>query len=171
MLSAKVAPIPAMVVSDVNGLQAPLLFNCYQAVCYWIYHEMNGAPPMGWAFADSKLQNTGELMRALARNGRLATQSNINTLPNGTVLIFTDPDGTERHACIIDATGQLGGYNQQSWFDLPPAGQPNQFTQHPINKIKWRNGKNNKVFLSSGAKGKLHYIDEATALNFARFSF
>jgi hypothetical protein len=158
-------------VTTVSGLAAQLQFNCYQAVCYWLYEELHNDPPQGWAFADSNLSNTNKLMRDLAKHGKPATQANIGGLPNGTVLIFTDPQGFEKHACIINGAGQLGGYNQQSWFTPPPLGMPNQFTTHPIGSIKWRNGRPDNVSLSSGAAGRLQYIDEQTALNFAKFSF
>lgn len=169
MLSARVQIIPPVTVTAVNGLSAPLNFNCHQATCYWIYHELHGKPPMGWAFTDSSLANTTILMTKMASHGKLATPTNINGLAGGTVLIFTDPLGTAMHSCIIINAGQIGGYNQQGWFST--LGQPNQFSTHNITDIKWRQGKNNKVILPNGSKGKLYYIDEPTVITFARFNF
>src|SRR5829696_604212 len=141
MLSARVAPIPPIMVTTVSGLGQVLQFNCHQAVCYWLYEEMNNDPPQGWAFVDSNLSNTTELMTKLAKHGKPATPANIVGLPGGTVLIFTDPSGDAKHSCIITGPGQLGGYNQQSWFNPPPPGLANQFTTHPRGMIKWRNGR------------------------------
>lgn len=169
MLSTQVIAIPATTITDINGMSVTMQFNCHQATCYWIYQELHGAAPMGWSFTDTQLDNTTLLITEMAKHGKLAQQSNINMLPNGTVLIFTDPMGQAMHSCILDGTGQIGGYNQQSWFTSP--GIPNQFTQHARGHIRWRNGKNNKVLLSNGSKGRLVYVDETTALQFAKFKF
>lgn len=169
MLAARVRPIPATQVSTVSGISVPLHFNCHQATCYWLYTELTGQPPMGWAFADSNLQNTTELMSKLALHGRIAEQATIGGLPNGTVLVFTTPLDVAKHSCIIDDNGSIGGYNQQSWFTS--AGTPNQFSTHAIGDIRWRRGKRSKVLLSDGGRGRLYYIPEATAIQFAKFNF
>lgn len=169
MLASRVQNIPPVTVTTVGGLAAALQFNCHQATCYWIYHELNGTPPMGWAFADSNLGNTTALMTKMASFGKIATPANVGGLANGTVLIFTDPLGSAQHSCIINGAGQIGGYNQQSWFTS--TGTPNQFTTHSIGHIRWRTGRKNNVLLSNGSKGRLVYVDETTALNFARFNF
>lgn len=169
MLAARANLIPPMVATDVNGNAVPLYINCHQATCYWLYNEVHGQPPMPWAFVDSNLSDTTGMMTRLAGYGSLALQSNINGLANGTVLIFTDAQNIAKHSCVLDSTGSIAGYNQQSWFTS--IGLPNQFTQHAKADIRWRAGRHHKVLLSSNSKGKLFYIPETTAVEFARRNF
>jgi len=167
MLTQRIGIIPPITVSTVSGISAQLDIACHQAACYWLFHELHGDPPEGWAWVDGNLSDSTGLMTKLARYGRSVSQSDIAGLANGTVLVLTDLTNIAKHTCVLDNLGQIAGYNQTDWFTSP--GVRHGFSTHNKTHIKWRSAK--KIKQNNDAEGLLFAIPEKIAVDFAKFNF
>ncbi|NNE97383.1 MAG: hypothetical protein HKN25_00035 [Pyrinomonadaceae bacterium] len=172
MLANRVQVIPAIMLDTPHGKQQ-LQIQCHQATGYWLYEEAFNEAPTGDHYTNSSLFEATEMMTNLARYGKKLSPPAMGSLniASGTVLIFTDQQNTAKHSCVINGAGNIGGYNQQSWFSS--TGIANSFTTHATGDIRWRNRlRKHKVKLNSqNSKGNLVAVESARAVSFFKHNF
>jgi hypothetical protein len=161
-------PIPDIMVPQPDGItKKPMLINCHQAVCYWLYQSAFGKLPMLDDFITPGIfgNSTGLITELAALGTKL--KPNDRLIPDS-VLIITDIKMVADHSCMVRFDGKIVGYNHGSWFKTFKP--PNEYASLNPEDIWW-NYKSSKIAalsISGTRPAHLFQVNDAVADNFIK---